>query len=154
MYREDNRYRAGYEITHRPAGGTSIVIRTGGRDRCAEQIFDPAGARQFAADILAAANEVEPLTAPHATTPMARSSASNRNAPLGPQAKQILKHLQYAGNISGVEAFAMFKSRSLTKRIAELRAAGHKITSVWKHDTQGQRYVRYVLAEPNQRVAA
>ena len=64
---------------------------------------------------------------------------------LGPQAHKILEHLKLEGSISGAEAYLMFKARSCTKRISELRKSGYDITSEWKRDTTGQRYVRYWL---------
>lgn len=66
-----------------------------------------------------------------------------------PQAKTVLKHLRQAGSISQVEAQAMYRVRSLTKRIQELRAEGHAIVSEWKRDPiNKQRYVRYHLRQP------
>lgn len=62
---------------------------------------------------------------------------------VGTQAYQILNHLQTVGTITGAEAYLMFKSRSTTKRISELRKAGYSITSEWRRDSTGQRYVRY-----------
>lgn len=65
---------------------------------------------------------------------------------LTPQARQIGGHLLEAGSISGIEAAALFRTRSLTRRISDLRARGIEIESERKVDTTGQRYVRYVLA--------
>ena len=39
---------------------------------------------------------------------------------LAPQTAAILNHLRLVGEISGVEAIAMYKARSLTKRISEI----------------------------------
>ncbi len=61
------------------------------------------------------------------------------------QTGMILRHLQERGSITQVEASAMYKSRSLTKRISELRAQGYNIKSEWRIDPTGQRYVRYWL---------
>lgn len=55
----------------------------------------------------------------------------------------IGEHLKSEGSISGVEAAAIYKVRSLTRRIRTLREGGMKIQSVWCKDTMGQRYVRY-----------
>lgn len=63
-----------------------------------------------------------------------------------PQTRCIADHLLEVGTISGVEAAAMFKTRSLTRRIADLRDAGAEITSEFKKDSTGQRYVRYTLS--------
>ena len=63
-----------------------------------------------------------------------------------PQTATVLDHLKKAGSITGVEAAAMYRVRSLTKRIHELRTAGLEIKSVFKTDPiNKQRYVRYVL---------
>jgi hypothetical protein len=71
-------------------------------------------------------------------------SASSRFCP---QTVKILGHLRAVGDISGVEAAAMYRCRSLTKRIAELRADGFGIESVYSKDHTGQRYVRYFLRD-------
>ena len=63
----------------------------------------------------------------------------------GTQAHKILEHLKSEGSISGAEAYLMYKARSCTKRISELRKAGYDITSEWRRDNTGQRYVRYWL---------
>lgn len=60
------------------------------------------------------------------------------------QNDQILAHLRQHGNISPMEAWGMFKVRSLTRRIRDLKDAGHHIVGIWKMDTTGQRYKRYV----------
>jgi hypothetical protein len=57
----------------------------------------------------------------------------------------VLKHLIYTGSITGVEASALYKIRSLPRRIATLKEQGHNIHSVQKRDLTGQRYVRYYL---------
>lgn len=69
-----------------------------------------------------------------------------------PQTKLIHDHLVDVGNITGVEAQAIYKCRSLTKRISELKALGFDIKSEWKIDHAGQRYVRYWMRKvtPNQ----
>ena len=65
---------------------------------------------------------------------------------LSPQAQQILSYMQNGnGTISGVEAQATMKVRSLTRRITEIRDAGFDIHSEWRRDPLGQRYVRYSL---------
>lgn len=61
------------------------------------------------------------------------------------QTERILRHLLEHSSITHVEAAAMYKSRSLTKRIHELRERGYQIDSEWKVDHTGQRYVRYWL---------
>lgn len=61
------------------------------------------------------------------------------------QNKKILDHLQRVGSISWVEANDLYRVRSLTRRIADLREAGHKIASEWRRDLLGQKYTRYSL---------
>jgi hypothetical protein len=49
---------------------------------------------------------------------------------------------------SGVEAAAMYKARSLTKRISEINDAlplGYEVHTEWNRDNTGQRYKRYYL---------
>lgn len=77
-------------------------------------------------------------------TSLNRNILNNTTFP--PQTARIAQHLLNVGSISGVEAAAMFKTRSLTRRIADLRDAGVDITSEFKKDSTGQRYVRYMLS--------
>jgi hypothetical protein len=64
------------------------------------------------------------------------------------QNQRILKHLRKAGSITVREAIVEYSIQSLTKRIAELREAGHEIISkVKSHPMTGQKYTRYYLAE-------
>ena len=63
------------------------------------------------------------------------------------QNSKILDHLQKIGSISWVEASDLYRVRSLPRRIADLRAAGHDIVSEWRKDVLGQKYVRYSLAD-------
>ena len=62
------------------------------------------------------------------------------------QNDQILTHLRDVGSISWVEANDLYRVRSLTRRIADLRERGLDILSEWKTDRLGQRYTRYSLA--------
>lgn len=64
---------------------------------------------------------------------------------VSPQAQRVLGHLKAAGSITNVEANAVHGIRSVSRRITELRDAGHRIDKQQKRDTLGQRYVRYVL---------
>lgn len=60
----------------------------------------------------------------------------------------IMKHLEKAGSITVREALVEYSVASLTKRIQELREAGHAILSTTKHHPiTKQRYVRYTLAD-------
>ena len=62
------------------------------------------------------------------------------------QTQKILDHLTKVGSISWVEANDLYRVRSLTRRIADLREAGHDIVGEWRKDRLGQRYTRYSLA--------
>jgi hypothetical protein len=64
---------------------------------------------------------------------------------LTPQAKIVLAHLQAVGHISNVEANAVLKVRSVSRRITELQSYGHRVTKEHKKDSTGQRYVKYTL---------
>ena len=61
------------------------------------------------------------------------------------QNEKIEDHLIKVGSISWVEAADLYRVRSLTRRIADLRERGWAIDSEWRRDTLGQRYVRYIL---------
>lgn len=66
---------------------------------------------------------------------------------LSPQCQTVLNHLMDAGSITQREAIMDHSVQSLTKRIADLRAANYKIDGQPKtHPVTGQRYMRYVLA--------
>lgn len=55
----------------------------------------------------------------------------------------VLHHLFKSRTISGLEAYALYKIRSLPRRILTLRQEGYKIESIHMKDLTGQRYVRY-----------
>jgi hypothetical protein len=63
-----------------------------------------------------------------------------------PMSQAILTHLREFGHITAVEASAVYRTRSLSRRIRDIRDAGHYIESVFKRDPTGQRYVRYQYA--------
>lgn len=62
-----------------------------------------------------------------------------------PMTSLILKHLREKGSITSVEAQALYRCRSLSRRIVDLKQAGYSIRSVLKTDATGQRYARYFL---------
>lgn len=62
-----------------------------------------------------------------------------------PQTAKIASHLTETGTITGVEAAAIYKCRSLPRRIKDIRDAGVEIDGQIKHDLTGQRYTRYTL---------
>lgn len=57
----------------------------------------------------------------------------------------ILRHLESKGSITNVEAQALYRCRSLSRRICDIKAWGFPIKSVMKTDATKQRYVRYEL---------
>jgi hypothetical protein len=59
----------------------------------------------------------------------------------------ILNHLLDKETITSVEAQALYRCRSLSKRISELKSEGWTINSVLKTDVTGQRYARYQLGK-------
>lgn len=61
------------------------------------------------------------------------------------QTMQLLNHFSQRPTISGVEAAAVFKIRSLHRRILDLEAQGYAFTCEWKKDSTGQRYMRYTF---------
>ena len=65
---------------------------------------------------------------------------------LNPQAQLVLDHLKKVGSITAMEAIGIYRARSLSRRICDLKAAGHKIHSIMKTDNTGQRYARYEYA--------
>lgn len=69
------------------------------------------------------------------------------NMKLSPQAQLVLRHLQSVGSITNVEANAVHKVRSVSRRITEIQDAGVKIAKVRRRDHTGQVYVRYSLTK-------
>jgi len=66
-------------------------------------------------------------------------------ARLTPQSRVVLNHLKAAGSITAVEASAVHRVRSLSRRITEISDEGFKVKKEHKKDVNGQRYVRYSL---------
>jgi hypothetical protein len=62
-----------------------------------------------------------------------------------PQTAIIFHHLKTRGYITGVEAAAVYRARSLSKRISEIKEAGHNVVRVLHKDATGQRYAKYYL---------
>lgn len=62
------------------------------------------------------------------------------------QNHKIIAHLKRTGSITQREAILDYSIQSLTKRISELRDAGHTIVSKVKHHPiTKQKYVRYEM---------
>lgn len=57
----------------------------------------------------------------------------------------VLLHLLDKGSITNVEAQAVYRCRSLSRRIADLKQEGWPIKTTLKKDQTGQRYARYSL---------
>jgi hypothetical protein len=68
--------------------------------------------------------------------------------PFSPQARIVLNHLKTVGSITNVEANAVHRIRSLSRRITEI-AGVYDITKEHKKDFNGQRYVRYSMDAAN-----
>ena len=61
-----------------------------------------------------------------------------------PMSVLLREHLDSGKSITSIEAQALWRCRSLTKRISELRRKGMNIKADWRNDSTGQRYVRYI----------
>lgn len=60
-----------------------------------------------------------------------------------PQTSMLLDHFKVKQDISGIEAQALFRIRSLPRRILDLEKHGHRFSKVRQKDSTGQRYTRY-----------
>lgn len=60
-----------------------------------------------------------------------------------PQHMLLLSHFKKVGNISALEAGALYRVRSLSRRVNDLEARGCVFIRQMKTDATGQRYVRY-----------
>jgi len=82
-------------------------------------------------------------------TPSARRRLRNKHLHarmyLPPQDAAVLEHIIDAGSITNVEANAVLRCRSVSRRITAIREWDVPITKEYRKDTTGQRYVRYVL---------
>lgn len=59
------------------------------------------------------------------------------------QEQILLDHFAQRPTITPMEAHTMYKIRSLTRRITELKRQGHVINRTFRRDQTGQRYARY-----------
>lgn len=85
---------------------------------------------------------------------MSKFNIMGRTLSFAPQTAQVFKHLADVGSVSGVEAQAIYKVRSLTKRISEINdelnqklGPAFTLQAEWLRDATGQRYRRYFMAE-------
>ncbi|NPU64615.1 hypothetical protein HL667_06360 [Bradyrhizobium sp. 83012] len=60
-----------------------------------------------------------------------------------PQTKLLLDHFSDKPSISAVEAAALYRIRSLSRRIVDLTNEGYRFSKQHSVDPTGQRYVRY-----------
>lgn len=70
---------------------------------------------------------------------------------LSPQSRIVFKHLRDVGSITAVEASAVHRVRSLSRRITEINNAGYSVQKDFKKDITGQRYVRYTMPDAARR---
>jgi len=71
----------------------------------------------------------------------------NHTFKLSPQAQTVYDHMFTAGSITQREAILDHSVQSLTRRITEIKDAGHVIfREDRKHPLTAQRYARYSLA--------
>lgn len=60
-----------------------------------------------------------------------------------PQTAMLLDHFKVTPSISSLEAGALFRVRSLSRRINDLEARGHTFRRETRRDSTGQSYTRY-----------
>lgn len=68
-------------------------------------------------------------------------------ATLTPQAVTLLDYFKAGKELTALIAIGNLGIGSYTKRVAELRAAGHEIVGKWKKDHKGKRYMSYSLPQ-------
>lgn len=61
------------------------------------------------------------------------------------QTQILVDHFNHVGNISGLEALALYRVVSLTKVISVLKRRGMNLVGTWKADNTGKRYKRYFM---------
>lgn len=59
------------------------------------------------------------------------------------QKRLLLEHFRVKSSISNIEASALYRIRSLSRRINDLEADGYQFARSQERDPTGQRYVRY-----------
>jgi hypothetical protein len=55
----------------------------------------------------------------------------------------LLNHFKVRDSITNIEAQAVFRMRSLSRRVCDLKSRGYKFRKDMRTDATGQRYVRY-----------
>jgi hypothetical protein len=78
---------------------------------------------------------------------LAKRIAPREIAPFKPgtQNRMLLDHLLSGRTITRIQADHLYRIASLTRRIRDLKDAGHKIISFTKIDPTGRQYVEYSL---------
>ncbi|QHJ77287.1 MAG: hypothetical protein [Bacteriophage sp.] len=67
-----------------------------------------------------------------------------------PMVKLILEHLKNGKSITSIEANALWRCRSLSRRICDIEKLGYKVARDNREDVTGQTYTRYSLvADPS-----
>lgn len=62
-----------------------------------------------------------------------------------PMTLSIFNHLKAVGSITQVEAQALYRCRSLSRRITDIKQAGYSVRREMRKDHTGQRYARYFM---------
>ena len=124
-----------------PLPAVDVAVRD--QTMCADDL------REMAVFLIDEANALDGIiTLPDGTLSDTDETAAPRvpRVAMSPQDHKVLKHLRTKRSITRVEAEAVYRIRHLPGCIFRIRAAGHDVTSRWRSDPTGQRYVEYVLA--------
>ncbi len=70
---------------------------------------------------------------------------------LSQQALTVREHLFANPHITALQATGVYRIRSISSRISELKRAGYEITKARKADATGQAYVRYSFSQRQRR---
>lgn len=60
-----------------------------------------------------------------------------------PQVDLLLDHFRKRSSITAIEAAAMYRIRSISRRVNDLEDKGYRFSREARKDERGQRYVRY-----------
>lgn len=128
-----------YVYVARDVNDTHALVSTG-YQTAHPQIMTPRALRAFAALLEGVANEIDGGLGARmsARAPQPAPKVTGQNA-------VVLDHLRRKDSLSNVEAQAVYRIRSLPRRIADLKANGYDIRTALHVDPTGQRYARYSL---------
>lgn len=59
----------------------------------------------------------------------------------------LIEHLKSGKSITAIEASALWRCRSLSRRICDIEERGYTINREEREDSTGQNYTRYSLVE-------